>query len=409
MKDLRLECISDPVTKLGDTNTQFLFKAYNDLDRVRFTDKQAIVFHLDSTDKRSIDGIVSDGGESVSFSSASLKGLKPDTYKVEMWVTEGDKTDVYPTVGSLELTLNQNLVGDETVTVVSSLKVEDFERRFVEFKQELIQDVAKLRGPAGKSVYDVWLENGHTGTVTDFLQDMKGIQGNPGDTPVIGEDGNWHIGGVNTELKAIGKDGVGTWDEIQKYIDSATKHFLTNEKYEFNSQALVSRVNRNLLETQGNLEQYVQKQMSTLDSTRQELTTAITQATDANAKATAMMASRQLIHNKDNHHFTANYGGRIDDQYYSIPLAKNATLILLHVDASGFTYNSSNQWRVDVGTLTESLRPTLDDVIGSYFPYHNGGFRCSLNLNGHLVIDATNDFGTNTGCHTSFMYIRKER
>lgn len=137
MKDLRLECISDPVTKLGDTNTQFLFKAYNNLDRVKFTDKQSIVFHLDSTDKRSIDATITPGGESVSFSSASLKGLKPDTYKAEMWVTEGGKTDIYPTVGTLELTVDQNLVGDDTVTVVSSVKVEDFERRFIELKQEL--------------------------------------------------------------------------------------------------------------------------------------------------------------------------------------------------------------------------------------------------------------------------------
>lgn len=87
MKDLRLECISDPVTKLGDTNTQFLFKAYTDLDRVHFTDNQTIVFHLDSEDKRSIDATIAPGGESVGFYSSSLKGLKPGTYKVEMWVT----------------------------------------------------------------------------------------------------------------------------------------------------------------------------------------------------------------------------------------------------------------------------------------------------------------------------------
>lgn len=392
MKDLRLECISDPVTKLGDTNTQFLFKAYVDLDRVRFTDKQSIVFHLDSADKRSVDATIADGGESVGFSSASLKGLKPDTYKVEMWVSEGDKTDIYPTVGSLELTLNQNLVGDDTVTVVSSLKVEDFERRFLEFKQELKREmkaeVAKLQGPPGQP-------------------GDPGKPGKPGDTPIIGEDGNWHIGGTNTGLQAIGKNGVGTWDEIQKYVDGKTKQFLTTDQYRFDNEALTSNVQKNMLETQSNLEQYVSGQMSILDSSKQELDAAVAQATDANAKATAMMASRQLIHNKDNHHFSANHGGRIDDQYYSIPLAKNATLILLQVDASGFTYNSSNQWRVDVGTLTESLRPTLGDVIGSYFPFHNGGFRCSLNLNGHLVIDATSDFDAVAGCHVNFMYIRK--
>lgn len=400
MKDLRLECISDPVTKLGDTNTQFLFKAYSDLDRVHFTDKQSIVFRFDSEDKRSIDGVISDDGESVGFSSASLKGLKPDTYKVEMWVTEGDKTDIYPTVGSLELTLNQNLVGDDTVTVVSSLKVEDFERRFLEFKQQLTQDVAKLRGPAGKSVYDVWLENGHTGTVTDFLQDMKGIQGNPGDTPVIGEDGNWHIGGVNTEQKALGKDGVGTWDEIQKYIDAKTKQFLTTDKYKFDNDSLVDRITKNLLDTKQEMSDYVDSMMVSLNS-------AVSDAKDANSKASSLLASRMLTENKQNHHFSANYGGRIDDQYYSIPLAKNATLILLHVDVSGFTYDSSNQWKVDVGTLAEYLRPTFDDVVSFYRPYHDNGFYCSLNKDGHLVITTDKDLNAVSGCHVNFTYVRK--
>lgn len=408
MKDLRLECISDPVTKLGDTNTQFLFKAYVDLDRVRFTDKQSIVFHLDSADKRSIDGVVADGGESVGFSSASLKGLKPDTYKVEMWVTEGDKTNVYPTVGSLELTLNQNLVGDDTVTVVSSLKVEDFERRFLEFKQQLTQDVAKLRGPAGKSVYDVWLENGHTGTVTDFLQDMKGIQGNPGDTPVIGEDGNWHIGDTNTELKAIGKDGVGTWDEIQKYIDAKTKQFLTTDQYQFDNKALTSNVNKTMLDTQDSIRQYVTGKMQSLDATKQELEAAVTQATDANNKATSMLTSRSLIDHKGNSHFTINFGGHITDWYQKLQIGENAWLINLHVDAWGFVYNSSNQWKVDVGTVVDYLRPTFDNAVGYYYPLHNAGFFCTINQDGHLVIVTNTDFAADAGCHVNFTYIRKE-
>lgn len=401
MKDLRLECISDPVTKLGDTNTQFLFKAYNDLDRVHFTDKQSIAFHLDSEDKRSIDATIADGGESVGFSSASLKGLKPDTYKVEMWVTEGDRTDIYPTVGSLELTLNQNLVGNDTVTVVSSLKVEDFERRFLEFKQQLIQDVAKLRGPAGKSVYDVWLENGHTGTVTDFLQDMKGIQGNPGDTPVIGEDGNWHIGGVNTEQKALGKDGVGTWDEIQKYIDAKTKQFITADKYKFDNDSLVDRITKNLLDTKQEMSDHVDSMMASLNS-------AISDAKEANSKASSLLASRTLTDGDANNHFTANSGGHIDSWCQSLQIGDNATLINLHVDASRFTYNSNNQWTIDVGTLIPSLRPTFGNVVSFYRPYHDNGFFCSLDKNGHLTIVTNKDMNADATCHVDFTYVRKE-
>lgn len=400
MKDLRLECISDPVTKLGDTNTQFLFKAYTDLDRVHFTDNQTIVFHLDSDDKRSIDATIAPGGESVGFYSSSLKGLKPGTYKVEMWVTEDEKTDIFPTIGSLELTVNSNLVGDDTVSVVSAIKVEDFERRFVELKQELKQDVAKMIGPAGKSAYEVWLANGNTGTFNDFLQALKGAKGEPGDTPVIGEDGNWHIGGVNTEEKALGKDGVGTWDEIQKYINAKTKQFITADKYKFDNDSLVDRITKNLLDTKQEMSDYVDSMMASLNS-------AVSDAKDANSKASSMLASRTLTDGKANNYFTVNYGGRIDSYYQSLQIGENVYLINLHVDASGFTYDSSNQWKVDVGTLIPSLRPTFDSVVSFYRPYHDNGFFCSLNKEGHLSITTNKDTNAGFGCHVNFTYVRK--
>lgn len=408
MKDLRLECISDPVTKLGDTNTQFLFKAYTDLDRVHFTDNQTIVFHLDSDDKRSIDATIAPGGESVGFYSSSLKGLKPGTYKVEMWVTEDEKTDIFPTIGSLELTVNSNLVGDDTVSVVSAIKVEDFERRFVELKQELKQDVAKMIGPAGKSAYEVWLANGNTGTFNDFLQALKGAKGEPGDTPVIGEDGNWHIGGVNTGLQAIGKDGVGTWDEIQKYINAKTSQFLTTDQYNFDNEALTSNVNKQLLETENNVKELVAGKMLALDETKQELETAINQANSANSQASQLLASRQLTEHRGEKHFTANFGGTIDDYYYSVRIAENATLISLHIDVSGYLYNSSNQWRVNVGNLVEYLRPVEASIVSFYTPSHNISFKCSLGKSGALWISSDTDLDPGAGCHADFLYIHKD-
>ena len=407
MKDLRLECISDPVTKLGDTNTQFLFKAYTDLDRVHFTDSQSIVFHLDSRDKRSIDATIAPGGESVGFYSSSLKGLKPGTYKVEMWVTEDEKTDIFPTVGSLELTVNSNLVGNDTVSVVSAIKVEDFERRFVELKQELKQDVAKMIGPAGKSAYEVWLANGNTGTFNDFLQALKGAKGDPGDTPVIGEDGNWHIGGTNTGLQAIGKDGVGTWDEIQKYINAKTSQFLTTDRYNFDNEALTSNVNKRLLEAENNVRSFVAGKMLALDNSKQELETAISQATNANNQSSKLLASRQLTEHSGNKHFTANFGGHINDWYYAVKIAENATLIWLGVDADGYVYNSSNGWSVKVGNLAEYLRP-MTAVRTFYSSYHGETFFCSLEANGDLWINSTSDMTAGTGCHVNFLYIHKD-
>lgn len=67
-------------------------------------------------------------------------------------------------------------------------------------------------GKDGKSAYDIWLEQGNTGTEQDFLDSLKGdqgLQGNPGRTPEIkvGVNGNWYVDGKDTGVKAQGDNG----------------------------------------------------------------------------------------------------------------------------------------------------------------------------------------------------------
>ena len=38
----------------------------------------------------------------------------------------------------------------------------------------------KLEGQNGKSAYEIWLEEGNTGTKDDFLNSLKGTNGSPG-------------------------------------------------------------------------------------------------------------------------------------------------------------------------------------------------------------------------------------
>ena len=45
-------------------------------------------------------------------------------------------------------------------------------------------------GQNGKSAYQIWLENGHSGTVVDFLKSLKGDKGDKGDTGLAGQDGH---------------------------------------------------------------------------------------------------------------------------------------------------------------------------------------------------------------------------
>ena len=62
-------------------------------------------------------------------------------------------------------------------------------------------------GSQGKSAYDIWLENGHTGSEADFLEWLKGDKGDKGDKGEQGEKGD---DGATGNPGTAGKDGS-TW------------------------------------------------------------------------------------------------------------------------------------------------------------------------------------------------------
>lgn len=68
-------------------------------------------------------------------------------------------------------------------------------------------------GTDGKSAYQIWLDNGHSGTETDFLNSLKGAKGDPGQNGTNGKDG---------------KDAIDT----VKTITSGTLSSLSTGKYE---------------------------------------------------------------------------------------------------------------------------------------------------------------------------------
>ena len=67
-------------------------------------------------------------------------------------------------------------------------------------------------GTAGKSAYEIAVDNGFVGTETEWLESLKGEDGA---TPTIGTNNHWFIDGVDTGVSAVGKDG--------KSIKSITK------------------------------------------------------------------------------------------------------------------------------------------------------------------------------------------
>ena len=100
------------------------------------------------------------------------------------------------------------------------------------------------KGDPGKSAYETWLENGHTGTEQEFIDHIKGIDGKDGKDGKDGADGapgpqgesayqTWiAMGNTGSEsdflnsLKGIGKSTYDVWLELgntgtpQEFLDT---------------------------------------------------------------------------------------------------------------------------------------------------------------------------------------------
>ena len=76
-------------------------------------------------------------------------------------------------------------------------------------------------GTAGKSAYEIAVDNGFVGTETEWLESLKGADGTDGKDGTNGKNGengitphidsttkNWHIGAVDTGILAEGTEGT---------------------------------------------------------------------------------------------------------------------------------------------------------------------------------------------------------
>lgn len=66
------------------------------------------------------------------------------------------------------------------------------------YVQETLEGQGALKGNDGKSAYDIAVENGFSGTEEEWIKSLQGI------TPHIGENGNWFIDDVDTNIPANG-------------------------------------------------------------------------------------------------------------------------------------------------------------------------------------------------------------
>lgn len=70
---------------------------------------------------------------------------------------------------------------------------------FKKYVKASLTGAGALQGKDGKSAYEIAVEKGFSGSEEQWIQSLTGL---PGETPYIGENGNWFIGAVDTEIRA---------------------------------------------------------------------------------------------------------------------------------------------------------------------------------------------------------------
>lgn len=147
-----------------------------------------------------------------SFSSQELKGLPSDMYTAELWVTNGDKTRIYPNKDKGYLGLQANvtaMVGEVLPTLtVSEIKAE-IESKLKNAGSGGTAEKGE-KGNDGKSAYQTWLDLGNSGTEQDFINSLKA----PSAAPVKRAATSVFVD-LNDLKNIVGRFDNGCWVEMR--------------------------------------------------------------------------------------------------------------------------------------------------------------------------------------------------
>ena len=230
--------------KFGDTDAVMTFTPKTDdntpsNDGNVLTVKIAQANGLKSGDYvASAPGHVATNSQDVELDTSDLAQLEPDTYAVELWITNGvtKKTQVYPSESYCFFTIDQNTMGVTDISNISNKTLQavyaDLLQKVNAFKQgaagkdgvtpKLIAgNITKLAPdaqptflltplPNDPNTYriDLGLPSGPKGDKGDSVKGEKGDPGEDGVTPHIDKaTGDWFVGSLDTMVKAQGPAG----------------------------------------------------------------------------------------------------------------------------------------------------------------------------------------------------------
>lgn len=230
--------------KFGDTDAVMTFTPKTD-DKTPNYDNNVLTFKiaqangLNSGDYiASAPGHVANNGQDVELDTSDLAQLDPDTYAVELWITNSvtKKTQVYPSDSYCFFTIDQNTMGVTDISNISNKTLQavyaDLLQKVNAFKQgtagkdgvtpKLVAGTVTKLPPDAQPTFlltplpndpnsyriDLGLPSGPKGDKGDSIKGEKGDPGENGVTPHIDKaTGDWFVGSLDTMVKAQGPAG----------------------------------------------------------------------------------------------------------------------------------------------------------------------------------------------------------
>lgn len=263
--------------KFGDTDAVMTFTPKTD-DKTPSYDGNVLTFKIAQANGlksgdyvASAPGHVATNSQDVELDTSNLAQLEPDTYAVELWITNGvtKKTQVYPSESYCFFTIDQNTMGVTDISNISNKTLQavyaDLLQKVNAFKQgaagkdgvtpKLIAgNITKLAPdaqptflltplPNDPNTYriDLGLPSGPKGDKGDSVKGEKGDPGEDGVTPHIDKaTGDWFVGSLDTMVKAQGPAGevpdmsqfvkVDALNQQLTTINTAIKSRVTNDQ-----------------------------------------------------------------------------------------------------------------------------------------------------------------------------------
>ena len=204
--------------KAGDDSTTLILSAHDDNEPRIFKSGDIATIHIDTDDAHVADvpAKLIVGSNNINVNSADLAKLTPGNYQLELWVSQkdGPATTIYPSDGFLDLKIDRNadnLDGGKITTIT----LDDFKKQLNDAINEAEKKAVPGKdgkdgaqgpqgqpGPAGKdgqpgkpgkSAYELAVDQGFSGTESQWLESLKkgpaGPQGQPGKDGKNGIDG----------------------------------------------------------------------------------------------------------------------------------------------------------------------------------------------------------------------------